>query len=205
MEESLRLVALNVRTNKCSWIGSVTMKKADCFRDLSQFGIKSLTGEADALGYRILCDLDLQGVEVFKECFGMPCVSMEFAGRQILPQNGLADNWNSGSIASVMLPCETVLPLAIMGFYLQGYHTVLVTDKGTVFALEQDEKIEKIELKEDDDRELCYELTIKDDGSSMRWPYIVYGNITRIFRQMVSDGQIVQGTRNVHQMTGRVV
>lgn len=164
------------------------MKSCSSFSDLAQFGIKSLTGEADALGYRILCDLDLQGVEVFKECFGIPCISMEYAGRQILPQYGLAENWNSGSIASVMLTEHEIIPLGIMGFYLQGY-TVVVTDE-VVYALEADDKFG---LSED-----CthYEL------NGHCWPSC-YGVVRRIIKQKTSDGRVVQGTRNIHQLSGR--
>lgn len=169
------------------------MKSCSTLKNLEQFGIKVLTGEADALGFRILCDLDEQGVQVFKECFGIPiCGLADVAGRN----TGLADNWNLGSIASVMLTGYDVVPLAIMGFYLQGYN-VIVTDD-TVYALEADETIYYHEERD------CYVYGKTNSKlSEVCWPK-VYGQIRRIIWQRKSDGQIVQGTRNVHQMSGRV-
>ena len=170
------------------------MKSVSCFRDLNQFGIRMLTGEADALGYRILCDLDEQGVRVFKECFGMPVPS------QMHLNQGLASNWNSGAIASVMLTEDSIRPLAIMGFYLQG-RVVVVTRgaHGQVFALEEGEDVV---LNENGD---AYNLvTYGEDGTVARWPTRYYGEICRIIRPRKSDGRVVQGTRNVHQISGRV-
>ena len=164
------------------------MKSCNSFRDLAQFGIKSLTGEADALGFRILCDLDEQGVRVFKECFGMP-----HQGDQV----GLAENWNSGSIASVMLTGHDIVPLAIMGFYLQG-KSVIVTDH-TVYALEA---MEDIVLDESGD---FYNFVdyLHDKQEPRRWKTRIYGEVRRIIRQKTSDGRVVQGTRNIHQLSGR--
>lgn len=181
------------------------MKSVSEMRHLEQFGIKPLTGEADALGFRILCDLDLQGVQVFKECFGMPCISIEYAGRQITPDNGLAKNWNSGSIASVMLTGHDVVPLAIMGFYLQGKTVILATIKHTtngsfdvVYALDA---MEDVVLDQSGNfYNFVDYLHDKEDPSP--WPDC-YGEIRRIIRQRKSDSRVV-GTRNVHQMSGRV-
>lgn len=170
------------------------MKSASQLKDLEQFGIKPLTGEADALGFRILCDLNTFGVQVFKECFGIPC----HCGSREDIKHGLANNWNSGSIASVMLTGHDVVPLSVIGFYLQG-HTVLVTrfkdGYEQVIALEEGEAVA---------------LNDAGDGYAMRhgnemipWPSC-YGEIIRIIRQKTSDGQQVVGTRNVHQMSGRV-
>lgn len=171
------------------------MKTASQLKDLEQFGIKPLTGEADALGFRILCDLDKQGVKVFKECFGLPYIKST-------EPYGMADNWNSGSIASVMLTGHDIVPLAIMGFYLQG-HTVLVTrfkdGYEQAIALEEGEDV-VLDLEGDPHYNF---VTYGEHGDVQRWPSC-YGEIIRIIRQKTSDGRVVQGTRNVHQMTGRV-
>jgi hypothetical protein len=169
------------------------MKTCSQLKDLEQFGIKLLTGEADALGYRILCDLDAQGVRVFKECFGLPRDTSENDPTSMRNRvYGMAANWNSGSIASVMLTGYELVPLAIMGFYLQGYD-VVATDH-TVFALEKNERIEL---------DSTGEHYLVGEGELWTWPES-YGTIRRIIRQRKSDGQRVQGTRNVHQMSGRV-
>lgn len=171
------------------------MKTCNQLRDLEQFGIKLLTGEADTLGYRILCDLDEQGVRVFKECFGMPLYP-----EGLHPRTGLAENWNSGSIASVMLTGHELVPLAIMGFYLQGYDVVVTKyEHGheQVFALEKDDNLR---LNEEGS---AYEFRRAEKDLFYPWPDC-HGEIIRIIRQRKSDGQVVQGTRNVHQMSGRV-
>ena len=171
------------------------MKSCNSFKDLEQFGIKPLTGEADALGYRILCDLTELGCKVFKECCGMPCAPSQ----AVL---GLAENWNSGAVASIMLTGFDIVPLAIMGFYLKGYDVVLTTGKSgenCVFALEHDETLEY-----DPEQELYLFSSGKHDPPwpAQAWPS-VYGEIVHIIKQRKSDGQVVQGTRNVHQMSGR--
>ena len=165
------------------------MKSCSEMRHLEQFGIKPLTGEADALGFRILCDLDEQGVRVFKECFGIPysATSREIALSQ---WHGLAENWNSGSIASVMLTGHDVIPLAAIGFYLQGYDVVI--SDGFVHAIWESDNFK---LSEDATH---YEI------NGHCWLSSCWGEVRRVIRQKTSDGRIVQGTRCVHQMTGRV-
>ena len=158
------------------------MKSVSSFRDLEQFGIKPLTGEADALGYRILCDLTDKGVEVFCETYGLP--------RTI----ELNNNWNREAIASVMLTEDSIRPLAVMGFYLQG-KTVVITDTA-VYGLDA---MEDVVLDDSGD----FYNYVRDKREPHRWPQ-VYGTVKRIIRQKVSDGKLVQGTRNVHQFTGRV-
>lgn len=177
------------------------MKIASQLKDLEQFGIRTLTGEADALGFRILCDLDLQGVQVFKECFGMPCVSIKLAGGQITHDNGLAKNWNSGAIASVMLTGHDVVPLAVIGFYLQGKTVLITRDRRNYEAAIALDDGEQVLIKDSLDG---YLLRYNHEADEMDWPELSYGKIIRIIRQKNSDGQIVQGTRNVHQMSGRV-
>jgi hypothetical protein len=174
------------------------MKTCSELRHLEQFGIKILTGEADALGYRILCDLDEQGVRVFKECFGMPHCTND---ADEPPNNGLAENWNSGSIASVMLTGYELVPLAIMGFYLQGYDVIVSRHKDgyeLVFALEDREDVALND--KGDGYDFLHDISTVD---RWRWPTTTQGKIIKIIRQRKSDGQRVQGTRNVHQMTGR--
>jgi len=164
------------------------MKSVSCFRNLEQFGIKPLTGEADALGYRILCDLTEQGVKVFHETFGIPERTCGHA---------LADNWNSGAVASVMLSDDSIRPLAVMGFYLQG--KVMVITDTAVYGLDA---MEDVVLDNSGDFYNFVDYA-NDKGKPIRWPE-AYGRIIRIIRPKTSDGQLVQGTRNVHQMTGRV-
>lgn len=143
------------------------------FEDLNQFGIRLLTGEADALSFRILCDLTEEGASVFKECFGLP------------QQTKLADNWNTGATASVLLPADAVRPLAIIGFCLQN-KTVIVTDK-LIAGLDTDEHITRHD----------YYTIHNAKGRECPWPSS-YGTIQRVI-------QPKGPTRNVHQMTGRSI
>ena len=108
---------------------------------------------------------------------------------------GLEKNWNSGAVASVMLSEDSIRPLAVMGFYLQGY-VVVVTDN-YVHALEE---MEDIVLHESGD----FYNYVDYNGVIHRWLHGAWGTVRRIIRPKVSDGNRVVGTRNVHQMTGRV-
>lgn len=77
------------------------------WRDLEQYGINSLTGEACAYGMRQLCDLNASGVRLMNA----------FLGLRFGNTAGYADNWNSTvngdkAIASIMLPREMLEPLS---------------------------------------------------------------------------------------------
>lgn len=128
-----------------------------CFADLARFGIQPLSGEADKLGFRILCDLTDNGCDVVRECFGL--------------RDGIElfeDNWNhnEGAIGSCMIPKACIEPLAIIGFVLGGMIAVQ-TDKG-VFGLQDYEDII-------DGQYVNYRYKI----SSLPWSY---GQIQQIYR-----------------------
>ncbi len=146
------------------------------FEDLNQFGIRPLTGEADALSFRILCDLTEEGASVFKECFGLPQAAK------------LADNWNTGAIASVLLPADAIRSLAIIGYHQQN-KTVIVTDK-LIAGLDPNEHITRHSNND-------YYTIYTAKGHAHPWP-TVYGTIQRIIQPKGT-------TRNVHQMTGRSI
>ena len=72
--------------------------------DLKNYGIHTLTGEADRYSFRILCDLSQQGVDLICEFFGMQA-------------GGFAENWNSTvgnepAVASIMLTRDTLWEIA---------------------------------------------------------------------------------------------
>lgn len=147
------------------------------FRSLEQFGIIPLTGESDTLGYRILCDLNHDGIEVIKACFGL------------VNDNSFARPWNRHGIASIMLSEEMIRPVAVMGFYLQG-KTVVVTDT-VICGLEDYNSIELDASGE------FYNYSSR--GRTIRWPSS-YGVIQNIIRPQQN-----KQTRNVHQATSRTV
>ena len=81
------------------------MKRIACLRDLEQCtagAIDLLTGEADALGYRVLCDLTREGAALLCEVYGATV---------------FAENWNHGReddphVASAMLSDHAHLDIA---------------------------------------------------------------------------------------------
>lgn len=210
------------------------MIRIDCLRDLEPFGIIPLTGEADALSFRILCDLTVQGCGIVREAFGMESDA------------GFAENWNSSGVKSIMLSNDIVPTLAIIALYQRGLTVVVVShernDKyvGTgVIGLEKDEKLirptDHYELRgvklseqelhdlrgddfyaakrvEDTPWQICSDAR---SGDAIDWPEFAYGEIIRVIEQkneqrhpvQGSDGHDIQpvvGTRNVHAFTGRV-
>tara|TARA_Y100000034_G_scaffold74318_1_gene89433 strand:- start:15867 stop:16289 length:423 start_codon:yes stop_codon:yes gene_type:complete len=84
------------------------------WRELEQFGINALTGEANGIigMQRLLCDVTIEGQRVLAEFFGM-CMQ------------GMPENWNSGSIGSIMLP-GSILQDLIIFCYLQNYNAVYI-------------------------------------------------------------------------------
>ncbi|MFH1922710.1 MAG: hypothetical protein ABIP48_22835 [Planctomycetota bacterium] len=161
------------------------------FDDLERFGIHYLTGEADNLSFRGLCDLTELGRRVVAECFG-------------LAPESFPANWNGGkpddpAVASCMLSPSAIPDLAIIGLVIEGC-TALLTEEGTVFGLEADDSYDRGEIDwETGDYTREPEITL--DGETMRWP-TCYGKVRRVFDP--SPHHHV-GTRNVHAATGRAV
>lgn len=174
------------------------MKTVNCLNDLRQFGIIPLTGEACALGMRCLCDLTAQGVAIVRECYSL--------------QNGaFAENWNSGDdsnphIASIMLGYSSWQDIGVFALLNAGYHTVVRTKNGALFGLEATEDVVWEWTDQPEDTDLWkgeYQYHRSAFPVVMTWP-TCYGTIDRIFRLRTSNSDIVVGTRNVHQMSGRV-
>ena len=163
------------------------MKSIAQMRDLEAFGIRPLTGEADNLSYRVLCDLTEEGRATVAEAFGIGTV-------------GFPDNWNSGAVASVMLSPSALKQIAPIALIRAGCHTVFNTKNGTVWGLEHGESIERGEWGADGVELSPTMLTMPGDDPQ-RWPVKSYGKIGRYFT--FGSGSR-QGTRNVHAMSGRV-
>ena len=68
----------------------------ECWNDLEQVGIRSLTGEACRYSMRVLCDVNEDGRQLLVEYLGMPDAT-QFAARWNSMVNGKA------SIGSIML------------------------------------------------------------------------------------------------------
>lgn len=81
------------------------MKTIYTLQDLQPYGVNLLTGEADRLSFRILCDLNEDGCALVSEYLGQP------------RDTKYAANWNSTvngqpAIGSVMLSADTLWELA---------------------------------------------------------------------------------------------
>jgi hypothetical protein len=73
------------------------------YGNLEQYGIYFLTGEACAIGQRLLFDLDEEGVRHLER----------FLGGSVSVQEGSNVNHRQGQMASVLLPSATVWELAL--------------------------------------------------------------------------------------------
>ena len=185
---------------------------------MEQFGVIALTGEADALSYRILCDLKTYAVDLLADVYGL-------SGKQ-----AFRENWNNsqGQVASVMLGHDEWQAIAPVALIRQQCHTVFLTTVVTraedmldgndqpklleaikrlriphsVIGLQENEKLLNAEYEEQGDKivqTVPYRLV--RDGEEYKWPERHYGRIDRFYQH--GSGPHV-GTRNVHAMSGRV-
>ena len=155
------------------------MKTVASLADLQDFGVVPLTGEADNLAFRCLCDLTRQGASVVAETYG-------------LKYDGFQPAWNTGAeqdphVGSCMLPYDAWQAIGLVALFQRGATTVLQTEKGVLFGLFGDERYER-------------PARLYRDGVWMDWPNRAYGRIVQVYTQSAHPHQ---GTRNVHSMSGR--
>ena len=169
------------------------MKKITGLSDLRPFGVAALTGEADALSFRCLCDLTEQGRGIVAETYG-------------LRVEGFAENWNTSSesgahVASVMLPYSAWREVGVIALS-RVCHTILATE-GCLFGLTEGEEYHPAEYDGWDEPELRLVTPAKVKmgraSEAYEWPDC-YGKINRTFS--FGDHPRV-GSRNVHAMSGR--
>jgi len=160
------------------------MKTLRDFRDLREYGIDCLTGEACNISTRILCDLSEMGCKRIREFFGLPYDAK------------LAGSWNSGmgnptgeSVGSVMLPYGCFQELAAFLLLSGHYVKAVATKNGLVIGISHQD----IEEHDDEDDAL--------DGLNVILDRIdhFYGISRRYSPLNVPH----QGLSNVHQMSGR--
>jgi hypothetical protein len=189
------------------------MKSVDCLRDLEQFGIHPLTGEADNLMFRILCDVDYRGYRTICEAFGLrqhmiqPNEEGKTDYRSWTPP-GWAENWNPGPdyaphIASIMLAPEDILSISVVGLLTVGRcHTVIITEKRQMFGFHSPEEWFQGEYDFDKGEYIKRPGYKSDPDAEPYWPSSFYGKPERCIK---GSNHLHQGTRNVHQMSGRTV
>jgi hypothetical protein len=93
-------------------------QRIDSWRGLEKFGVISLTGESCTLGLRLLCDLTESGVRLLQEHLGG---NVDFRE---------GSNWNTTTrgqkhVASVMLPHNGWMDLAVIALFMRGHTHVL--------------------------------------------------------------------------------
>jgi len=194
------------------------MKTITSLRDLEQYGIIPLTGEADALSFRILCDLTRQGVAVVREAYGLEAPFNE-SGKVEYP--GFASAWNNGTtscphVASILLAHDAWFTLGIIALLTAGEcHTVvsaaLRTDRSILYGLYGFGKHEAFrEAQWEFDKAIDNYKIVKPpyfthEGAGEDWIEFsenLHGKVQRVFKN--PSGPQSQGLRNIHQMSGRV-
>lgn len=106
-------------------------------RDLEEFGINFLTGEACPYALRLLCDVSAEGKDLIERFLGVKDINL-------YPNNNSAtDKMPSASTGSIMLPRDIFWDLAAFALFVRGYRWVIVFYTGgnvtSVRGVTQDE------------------------------------------------------------------
>jgi len=183
------------------------MKSINSLRDLEQYGIYPLTGEADNLSFRTLCEVDMRGYKILCEVWGM-----RYTPTADLTQTppGWAENWNSGGkyphIASVMISEHMIEPISIIALLTVGNcHTAITVEPdpkwhspGTI-GLQNDESYTHAPFDCESGKYTGPAMVNLDHFGEREWSDC-YGKVKRVF---TIGNHPHRGTRNVHAMSGR--
>jgi hypothetical protein len=151
-------------------------KTVSSFRDLAQFGITGLTGEACAYGMRTLCDVNEDGAALLADFFGISSLTLNKNWNQVV--NG------KPATGSIMLTHDIVPKLAQFAFFREGALAVILTSGGReVNGLFEQERVQQ------------YRDLITKMGHNC-----LHSMVTN---HTISSGVPMSGSRNVHQATGR--
>ena len=115
--------------------------------DLRHYGINFLTGEACAVGKRLLCDVSDQGRKLLCSIFGLP------------PNTTFAENWNSQvngdpAVGSIFLPHHLFAFISAMVLLQTGCKCAVVLATGEVYGIEPDDDVSgkcKMPVEEEQD------------------------------------------------------
>lgn len=185
------------------------MKSISQFKDLEAFGIIPLTGESDALSFRILCDLTPKGKKIVQVCLGLRS------------DTAFEEPWNSrqGQVASCLISPDFVPSLGVIALVQDGAHTVfssfhthgneqdgfsITTQINGLYGANEWYRHGTGHMDENDNWVNDNPIVIAFEGYELPITDCAYrfGKIGRMFR--LGNGPHV-GTRNVHAMSGRVV
>lgn len=150
------------------------MQAFETLRDLEPYGIIPLTGEACGLSYRYLCDLTEKGKKIVEKTLSVSCTSQ---------------NWNHGSdsdphVASIMLPHELTIPLAVFATLENGFTEV------DIFQ-DINRRDYRIVIAYDNEKEMN---AYREDART--WLHLEKLRTLRY--------QGTAGDRNIHEMSGRI-
>jgi hypothetical protein len=153
------------------------------FDDLSQYGLKPLTGEADAYSRRLLCDLNQQGVILLTAYFGL---SHTLEARHAFPRN-----WNSmvgewPAVASVLLSRDTLRDLMVFSLLHVGQFDYVLDSPNGFTGFNEGDSYSEAYLR-------------GDANGTMPTGYSLHRNFCKGSQAPQVDG------RNVHAMSGRVL
>lgn len=150
-------------------------------RDLEQFGVNPLTGEACSFGMRTLCDVNKAGLDLVTEFFSADSMNLH-------------PNWNTKvngepSIGAIMLTRGTMRDLAQFAFFRAGAIAVLdlAHEIKPIFTEER--------LKQYQD------LIAKSDNPSK---FLGADHHLRT-NPAYQSTQPMQGSRAIHAMSGRTI
>lgn len=174
-----------------------TYETISSLQDLSRYGIETLTGEADALSYRILCDLTEQGAAIVAETYGLVnCGGLV---------NPFQPAWNSG-VGSVMLSQEAWKDIGVIALFNAGHDVIFNTDvNGQLWGFRSASDFVRAEWSSNDAGNVYESQPAKfrhDSKHDQLLPWHqCYGKIQRYF---ATGSNPRQGSRSVHAMSNRV-
>ncbi len=151
-------------------------------------GVDVLTGEADGTNLgRLLCDLSPEASAAMEEFLG--------SGVKLTPKTG----WNHRDWFSMLLTSETLRKFLLFWYLRQGYEVAEIRERGKEYAcslhvLENEEdkaKFVELRQRQHDLMEFDEEGYYKGPGNYWLDCHLYYAHGTR-------------GTRNQHEMSGRV-
>ena len=107
-------------------------------RDLENYGINLLTGEACRVGRRVLTDLTERGRRIVADMLGLG------------DQRGFAENWNSRvggepAVASFMLPNSMIRELMVWCLIKDGCTAIIETDEEYIYGREDSDDLQQWE------------------------------------------------------------
>lgn len=158
-------------------------------RDLEQFGVIALTGEACGLAMRLLCDLTEEGVNLIRE---------------FMRVEPTANPWNSKGVKSIMLPTCIFRDLWIFAMVRAGTANVFLGGYvGNHWTETKYESIGETHKHPDNSWHAdAWAVNDPDQMARLRSHEGVCFYISRTFKRSDHPGT---GLDNTHAMTGRTV